>query len=124
MGANSSFNFNEAFTRQPRNPLTLENPAFLAGRAGSLQEMKTTINNNHTREARRRNKLRAHTDGSFSIRIDGKWSRKLRELSQTQFLSLLKADRERLVLREFHTGRSLTGCPVIVSRPLSKEVAR
>jgi hypothetical protein len=78
--------------------------------------------NENTPKRAKRNALRAHEDGTFSVRINGKWSRKLRELSQSQYLSLLRPDRERLILREFYTGRSVTGSPVIVSRPIEKEV--
>src|SRR5215472_8407118 len=74
----------------------------------------------NTQKRAPRNVLKAHQDGTFSIRIDGKWRRKLRELSQTQYLSLLQSDRERLILREFQTGRSVTGSPVVVSRPVQE----
>ena len=84
--------------------------------------MKTQICSNHTQKARKRNQLRAHADGTFSVRIDDKWSHGLRELNQSQFLSLLPSDRERLVLREFFTGRSVTGSPVIISRSQPSEV--
>lgn len=65
----------------------------------------------------RRNTLVAHLDGKFSVRIDGRWRRRISELSSETYLSLLRCDRERLVLREFETGvPTVTGSRVIVQR--------
>jgi hypothetical protein len=86
--------------------------------------MKTQIQRNHTKNPNKRNLLVAHTNGRISVRINGEWTRRVDQLTQSQFLSLLRADRERLTYLEFRTGRPLTGCPVVVSRPLGKEVAR
>lgn len=74
-----------------------------------------------TKRRSKRNVLRAHTDGTFSVRINGRWTRKVPELSQDVYLSLLQPDRERLVLHEFYTGRSVTGSRVIVSRPAQRK---
>jgi hypothetical protein len=78
--------------------------------------MKLTVIND-SKKGVKRNALVAHTDGTFSVRINDRWTRKVPELSQATYLSLLQPDRERLVLREFQTGRSVTGSRVIVSRP-------
>jgi hypothetical protein len=64
-----------------------------------------------------RNVLRAHSDGTFSYRIAGRWTRRVRELSQVAYLALLRIDRERIVLAEYNRGRSLvTGTRCIVAR--------
>src|SRR5260221_5055601 len=75
----------------------------------------------HSEKRVSRNILRAHSDGTFSVRINGRWSRGLRELSQDQYLSLLACDRDRLVLREFDTGHSVTGS---ASHPVPNQYAR
>jgi hypothetical protein len=80
--------------------------------------MKKQIQLNNTETQNKRNTVVAHGDGSLSVCIDGKWTRRVHELSQSQYLSLLRADRARLTPMEFRTGRSITGSPVIVSRPL------
>jgi hypothetical protein len=82
--------------------------------------MKTKIQSHNTKTTSQRNALVAHSDGRLSVRINGKWSRGLRELSRSQYLSLLERDRQRLVLMEFRSCQSLTGCPLIVSRPVEK----
>jgi hypothetical protein len=71
----------------------------------------------NTKKRVKHNVLVAHLDGTFSVRIKGRWTKKVPELSQAAYLDLLRADRERLVLREFYTGRSVTGSRVIISRP-------
>jgi len=85
--------------------------------------MKTKIRFDNTKKPSKRNTLRAHADGFYSVRINGKWTRRVRELTQDQFLSLLQSDRERLILREFYSGRSVTGSRVIVCRPALREEA-
>jgi len=41
--------------------------------------MKTQIWNNHTQKSRKRNQLRAHAEGTFSVRIDGRFNGKNQE---------------------------------------------
>jgi hypothetical protein len=81
------------------------------------------MSDKHTKLALRRNRLVAHCDGSFSVRIGGHWGRRIPALTQNQYLALLREDRERLVLREFQTGRSVTGSRVLVARPNERVAA-
>jgi hypothetical protein len=67
------------------------------------------------------NRLVTHADERFSVRINGRWHRRISALSSQQYLALLRNDRERLVLHEFQTGMSCTGSRVIVARPATKE---
>ncbi len=63
------------------------------------------------------NKLVMHEDGSMSVRIGGHWSTRIIELSPADYLALPRADRQRVVLAEFETGRShITGYQPIVTR--------
>jgi hypothetical protein len=65
-----------------------------------------------------RNLLRAHTDGTFSYRINGRWTHRVGELSQPVYLTLIRTDHrisEKIVMREFKTGRPcVAGSRVIV----------
>lgn len=63
------------------------------------------------------NKLVMHEDGRMSVRIGGRWQARIIELSPTDYLALPRADRQRVVLAEFETGRShITGYEPIVTR--------
>jgi hypothetical protein len=65
------------------------------------------------------NTLIFHNCGRLSVRVSGSWRRKIAQVTGPEYLALLREDRERIILREFETGRSLIeGHEPIVARPL------
>jgi hypothetical protein len=63
------------------------------------------------------NKLVMHGDGTMSVRIGGRWRKRIIELSPNDYLALKRDDREKIVLAEFVLGRTrVMGSRVIVSR--------
>lgn len=63
------------------------------------------------------NKLVMHEDGTMSVRIGGRWRKRIIELSSAEYLALNRDDKEKIVLAEFVLGRTrVMGSRVIVSR--------
>jgi hypothetical protein len=58
-----------------------------------------------------------HEDGTMSVRIGGRWRKRIIELSSAEYLALNRDDKEKIVLAEFVLGRTrVMGSRVIVSR--------
>ena len=53
------------------------------------------------------NKLVFHADGTFSVRIAGKWRSAVTQLTRTEYMALPYEAEKRLLLTEFETGREL-----------------
>ena len=53
------------------------------------------------------NKLVFHADGTFSVRIAGKWRSAVSQVARTEYLALPYEAKKRLLLVEFETGREL-----------------
>jgi hypothetical protein len=53
------------------------------------------------------NKLVFHANGTFSVRIAGKWRSAVSQLTRTEYMALPYEAKKRLLLAEFETGREM-----------------